>query len=621
MSKPNIFVRVFRGIWRVLGFIRQAVQLLLLLVFVVLLVAVFSGGPQLVQVPESAALVVAPAGTLVDQLEGDDVSRALANLQGLPPRETLVRSLREVLAQAAEDDRIKIVVLELDDFAGGGLSQLQAVAGSISELRASGKKVIARGDSYTQSQYYLAAHADEIYVNELGAVVIEGFGYYRAFFREALEKLSIDVNVFRVGEYKSFVEPFTRDSMSDEDKEASDRWLGSLWDAYRNDISAARGLTPDAIGAYVDEFADRVEAADGDLARVAVESGLVDELSGRGALDDYLAEMVGEDENGYLRIGHRDYLAAIRRENRKPPTDKRVGVVVASGQIVDGEAPPGTVGGDTLAAMIRMATEDDELDALVLQIDSPGGSVFASELIFQELLAWRETGRPLIASMSSVAASGGYYIAIPADRIFAAPTTITGSIGVGAVVPTFQRGLARLGIRVDGIGTTALAGQFQPTRELGPDARRVLQSSVDNVYDLFIGKVAAGREMTVERADNLARGRVWIGADALDVGLVDSAGGLDDAIEAAAEAAGLEEGDYAVDFLARPLNLREQLAGSFAVRAGHLADWLGLARHASAALDLPPLLQAVGGQAAWLARFNDPGRLYFHCFCSPDHWP
>lgn len=619
MSRPNIFVRILRGIWRVLGFIRQAVQLLLLLVFVAVLIAVLSGGPQLVQVPDSAALVVAPAGVLVDQLEGDEISRALANLQGLAPRETLVRDLRELLEYAADDDRIKAVVLDLDEFAGGGLAQLQSVAESLRSLRRSGKKLIARGDAYTQAQYYLAAHADEVYVNELGAVVIEGFGYYRAFFREALDKLSIDVNVFRVGEYKSFVEPFTRDSMSDEDKEASSRWLGSLWDAYRADVAAARDLSPDEITAYVEEFADRVEAADGDLARVAVEAGLVDELAVRGALDDYLAELVGEDEAGYRRIGHLDYLAAIRRENPGQQNDRRVGVVVAAGQIVDGEAPPGTVGGDTLAALIRQAVADEELDALVLQVDSPGGSVFASELIFQELLAWRETGRPLVASMSSVAASGGYYISIPADQIFAAPTTITGSIGVGAVVPTFQRGLERLGIRVDGIGTTDLAGQFLPSRELGPDARRVLQSSVDKVYDLFVGKVAAGREMTVDRADNLARGRVWIGADALDVGLVDAAGGLDDAIAAAAEAAGLEAGDYAVDFLARPLSLREQLAGSLAVRIGAMARRAGLnGKTAALGSGMPGLLQEVSEQAAWLARFNDPGGLYYHCFCSLD---
>jgi len=619
MSKPNIFVRILRGIWRALGFIRQAIQLLLLLVFLAVLVALFSGGPQLVQVPQSAALVVAPAGSLVDQLEGDEVSRALANLQGLPPRETLVRSLRELLDQAAEDDRIKTVVLDLDEFGGGGLAQLQAVAESLRQLRASGKKIIARGDDYTQAQYYLAAQADEVYLNDLGSVVIEGYGYYRAFFREALENLSVDVNVFRVGEYKRFVEPFTRDSMSDADKEASSRWLTSLWDAYRTDIAAARGLSPDTISAYVDDFADRVEAADGDLARVAVEAGLVDELAGRGTVDDYLAELVGEDENGYLRIGHRDYLAAIRRENPQPPGRKRIGVVVASGQIVDGEAPPGTIGGDTLAAMIRQATEDEELEALVLQVDSPGGSVFASEVIFQELLAWRETDRPLIASMSSVAASGGYYISIPADQIFAAPTTITGSIGVGAVVPTFQRGLARLGVRVDGIGTTSLAGQFQPSRELGRDARRVIQSSVDNVYELFIGKVAAARDMTVDRADVLARGRVWIGADALDNGLVDSAGGLDEAIAAAADAAGLADGEYAVDFLARPLSLREQLAGSFVVRISEWAAWLVGLDGASRALNgVPGLLQGVVEQTAWLSRFNDPGGLYYHCFCTLD---
>ncbi len=619
MSKPNLLVRILRGFWRILGIIRQAVQLFLLLVFLVVLFAVFSGGPQLVKIPDSVALVVSPSGLLVDQLQGDDLTRALDNLVGVAaPRETLVRDLREALAFAAEDKRVGAVVLDLADLQGGGLAQLQLIAKSLVDVRAAGKKVIARGDAYTQAQYYLAAHADEIYLNELGSVVIEGFGYYRVFFREALDNLSIDVNVFRVGEYKSFVEPFTRDSMSAADKEASQRWLGGLWDAYRMDVAAARDLDPAEITAYVDQFADRVEAAQGNLAQVALETGLVDELAVRGALDEYLLSLVGEGDDGYSRIDYRNYLSALRRERKQEPTSNKIGLLVASGQIVDGEAPPGTIGGDSLATMIRQATEDPELGALVLQVDSPGGSMFASEVIYQELLAWRNTARPLMVSMSSVAASGGYYIAMPADKIFVSPTTITGSIGVGALVPTFQRGLERLGVRVDGIGTTALAGQFSPERELGPDARRVLQASVDDAYRIFVGKVADSREMTFERADNLARGRVWIGTDALAAGLVDETGQLDEALDAAAEAAGFAADDYSVEIIERQMSLREQLAGSFAIRVGKLVQWLGLSSLWQRDAGVHALLQLVEDQADLLMRFNDPRGLYLHCFCIPD---
>ncbi len=426
------------------------------------------------------------------------------------------------------------------------------------------------------------------------------------------------MNVFRVGEYKSFVEPFTRDSMSAADKEASQRWLSGLWDAYRDDVAVARDLDPGEITGYVDQFADRVEAAQGNLAQVALEAGLVDELAVRGALDEYLLSLVGEGDDGYSRIDYRNYLSALRREREQEPTGNRIGLLVASGQIVDGKAPPGTIGGDSLATMIRQATEDPELGALVLQVDSPGGSMFASEVIYQELLAWKNTERPLMVSMSGVAASGGYYIAMPADKIFASPTTITGSIGVGALVPTFQRGLARLGVRVDGIGTTALAGQFSPERELGPDARRVLQASVDDAYRIFVGKVADSREMTFERADNLARGRVWIGADALAAGLVDETGQLDEALDAAAEAAGFAADDYSVEIVERQMSLREQLASSFAIRVGKLVHWLGLSSLWQRDAGVHALLQLVEDQADLLMRFNDPRGLYLHCFCISD---
>lgn len=616
MDKPNIFVRFFRFIWRLFGVLRALVQVLILLLIIGLILTAFQSA--VVKVPDTAALVIAPSGQLVEQLSDDAVSRALFDLQGVPPSETLARDVTDALQAAAEDDRIQAVVLSLGNLQGGGLTKLRDIGEAIVAFRESGKPVIAMGDAYTQAQYYLAAHADTVFLHEFGAVMLEGFGYFRAYFREALEKLRVDMNVFRVGEFKSFVEPFTRDDMSDEDKEAARRWLESLWAAYRSDVAQARGLEADALNNYANELADRVEAADGSLANVALEAGLVNELTGRLEFDNYMVGLVGKGENGdvgFSAIGHANYLRAIRL-GEVAREEANVGVIVASGQIVDGEGPPGTVGGDTLAALVRDAAADDAIDAVVLRVDSPGGSMFASEVVFEALHGLKGTGKPLVASMSSVAASGGYYIAMPADEIWADATTITGSIGVGALLPTFQRSLAELGVRTDGFGTTRLAGQAELARDLGPEARRILQSSVEEAYRQFIERVAASRDMSFERADSLARGRVWIGDDALELGLIDTLGDLDGAISVAAERAGLEEEDYGVRYIQREMGFRERLAMGMVSVSQAVMNWAGVQRAGSLGNGgLGRIVARIDAELRALARFNDPRNLYYHCFC------
>lgn len=616
MDKPNIFVRFFRFIWRLFGVLRALVQVLILLLIIGLILTAFQGA--VVKVPDKAALVIAPSGQLVEQLSDDAVSRAVFDLQGVPPSETLARDVTDALQAAAEDDRIQAVVLSLGNLKGGGLTKLRDIGEAIVAFRESGKPVIAMGDAYTQAQYYLAAHADTVFLHEFGAVSLEGFGYFRAYFREALEKLRVDMNVFRVGEFKSFVEPFTRDDMSDEDKEAARRWLESLWAAYRSDVAQARGLEADALNAYANELADRVEAADGNLGNVALEAGLVNKLTGRLEFENHMVGLVGEGENGDVRfsaIGHANYLRAIRL-GEVAREEANVGVIVASGQIVDGEGPPGTVGGDTLAALVRDAAADDAIDAVVLRVDSPGGSMFASEVVFEALHGLKGTGKPLIASMSSVAASGGYYIAMPADEIWADATTITGSIGVGALLPTFQRSLAELGVRTDGFGTTRLSGQAELARDLGPEARRILQSGVEEAYRQFIERVAASREMSVERADSLARGRVWIGDDALELGLIDTLGDLDGAISVAAERAGLEEEDYGVRYIQREMGFRERLAMGMVSVSQAVTNWAGVKQTGSLGNGgLGRIVARIDAELRALARFNDPRNLYYHCFC------
>ncbi|MDG1462412.1 MAG: signal peptide peptidase SppA, partial [Gammaproteobacteria bacterium] len=561
--------KFFSAIGKILGGLVKFLQAAILLLFIGIWVVALSG--KQVVVPDSTALVLAPAGQLTDQLEGDAFERALAAYEGQSETQALVKNIIDSLHMAEQDDRVKSLVLDLGAFAGGSLAQMQRVGDAIDQFKASGKPVIVSGDGFTQAQYYLAARADEIYMHDLGAIFIEGYGYYRTFLKDAIENLEVDVNVFRVGEYKSFVEPYLRNTMSEADKRAANQWLEALWIAYRDDVESARELEPGTLDVYANTLGDLLLAANGDTAVLAYEAGLIDDQMSHQEFEDYMSEIVGESDDviGYFEgIHYLDYLSAVGRPNSAEEYQTNVAVLVASGTIVDGMAPPGTVGGETLAELIREATMDDGIAAVVLQIDSPGGSMFASEVVFDQLEYLQASGKPFVVSMSGVAASGGYYIAMLADEIFASETTITGSIGVGAIVPTFQRSLAKLGVNIDGFGTTVLAGQFDPMRELGPDAREFLTLSVESAYDIFVSKVAESRDMSFERADSIARGRVWIGSDALDLGLIDKIGTLDDAIVSAATLAGMEPESYGVRYIDMELSPAEvfvlELAGGIA---------------------------------------------------------
>ncbi|MDP2323865.1 MAG: signal peptide peptidase SppA [Gammaproteobacteria bacterium] len=614
--------RFLRAIWLGLNTLRRVLHLILLVGLLIIVLAGVVGRP--VAVPSSAALIINPTGMLVEQLEGSPLDRVLADFNDQEPPQTLLREVTTSLERAAEDDRIKVVVLDLDGLEGGGLAKLQAIGDKVQAVRDAGKKVVAVGGAYTRDQYYLASRADEVIMHELGLVYLEGYEYYRTFFRGAIEKLHVDLNVFRVGEFKSFVEPFIRDDMSNEDREASKLWLGGLWAAWQKDVAFARKLKPEVIQSYANQFADRLEAENGNAARAAVTAGLVDKLMSRPEVDEYLSGIVGKskaDDGSFSAIDFRAYALATGIERRlKDKRDRNIAVIVASGEIVDGEAAPGVIGGDTLAAEIRNARLDDSVEAVVLRIDSPGGSMFASEVIFDEIESLKAEGKPVVASMSSVAASGGYYIAMLADEIWASNTTITGSIGVGALFPTVQRSLDKLGVHVDGFGTTDLAGQLRLDRPLGEEARRVLTASVEDAYRIFVGKVAATRNLTFEEADIIARGRVWTGADAHERGLVDSIGGLDESVAAAAALAGLEEGSYGRRYFEPEQTILQRLAIDLAARSVRAANRLGVSTF------LAGLRGARGGMAGemlariekelqFLSRFNDPRGIYVHCLC------
>jgi protease-4 len=565
----------FKGIWRALDGFRKVLHLILLLaIFGILFAATRSSLPY---VPGSAALVLAPEGAIVEQLSGDPLDRAIRDAMGEGQPETRLQDLLDVIEAAADDGRVSAMVLDLSSLQRAGMPALQDLGKAVDEFRASGKKVFAWAGYFDQRQYFLAAHADEVYLDPYGAVIIEGFGYFRQYLKGAADKLGVDIHIFKVGVHKSAPDIFTRADMSPEDREEARVWLTSLWDAWKTDVAKARGLEPKALQDYADKAGAGVRAAQGDLAQYASSSGLVDGLKTQEQFEDVVSEEAGYDEteHNFKSVDWRSYLAVLRSERAlHKDADHNVGVVVASGEILNGEQPPGTVGGKTLSDLLREARYDDSIDAVVLRIDSPGGSMYASEMIRREIEALQEAGKPVVASMSSIAASGGYYIAAPTARIFAAPTTITGSIGIYAIFPTFDRTLDKIGITSDGIGTTGLAGAGRIDRSLNPQLGEILQSSIEFGYRRFVSMVASKRERPFEEIDSIAQGRVWSGADAKDAGLVDEFGNLDDAIETAAQLGQLK-GDYGVKWVEPSLTWRQALALRMRMAAASGLKWTG----------------------------------------------
>jgi protease IV len=603
----------FSSLWRGLDGLRKVLQLLVLLVILAVVIAALRSAA-LPRIPAKAALLIAPEGELVEQLSGEPVERALEEARGEGRMETLLWDLTDSLQAAASDTRIQLVALDLEKFDGATQPTLEELARALREFRASGKKVIAYGTELTQERYYLAAQADEIYLDPQGFVLIDGYDRYRTYLKDALDKLSVSINVFRVGAFKSAVETYTRTNMSPEDREESLTYLGSLWSSYQQAVTRARKLPPDALTKYVDTLAQTVPAAGGDAPRVALRAGLVTAIKSRIEVEQRLIGIVGQDESSgsFRSVPAVDYARYARAEQKLHADGKpRIGVIVASGEILDGDQPPGTVGGDSTARLIRQARLDKDVKAVVLRVDSPGGSVMASEEIYQELRALRAAGKPLVVSMSGYAASGGYYISAPADEIWASPATLTGSIGIFAIVPTVDKTLGKLGVSVDGVGTTPLSGQLRLDRPLGEDARALLQSQINRGYDEFLAHVADGRKKTTAQIDAIAQGRVWAGTDAHRLGLVDHLGFFDDAVKAAARRARLT--DYAPEFIEPELTWAQQLA--LQLRSSVVGALFRASPGERALGELAQRLDPVAREVARLSRFSVPDRLYAHCFC------
>lgn len=606
-SKKGWLSRLWGGVWGMVEGLRRLVVNLMFLVMVAVVALIFFAARP-AEIPQGAALVLAPGGQLVEE---SSVTSPLALLRDGPDHpETPMAEVLEALVAARTDSRISALVIDVDNLEGAGLAKLQELRDAIAAFRAAGKPVYAWGARFDQAQYLLASAADEVTLAPDGHVLVRGFARYTTYFKGLLDKLGIKVHVFKVGTWKSFTEPYTRDSMSDQDRQATTELLQGVWGEYRQAVAATRKLAPEALDRYTLDFKNLLAAADGDGARMALEAKLVDVLLPRDEWEARMLERMGPAKTGkgFKQVALGDYLDALR--GARPHQADKVAVLVAQGAILDGEQPPGAVGGDTLARMIRAVREDDSVKALVLRIDSPGGSAFASEVIRRELELTRKAGKPVVASMSAVAASGGYWIATGADEIWASPGTITGSIGIFAMFPELAEPLARLGLTVDGVETAPLAGALDPRRPLATEAADALQLAIRHGYASFIKRVAEGRKMSPEAVEAVAQGRVWLGSEAKEKGLVDDLGGLEEALQAAARRAGLTR--YEVIRAEAELPLRERL-----VR--HLLDaaspWLPMAQ-APAGSPFARILADLQARGGELLRWNDPDALYAHCLCA-----
>lgn len=627
--RRNPVAAFFIGLWDVMNFTRRLILNLLFfgLLFLVLIgfiIAAGMGAGASKTVQDRTTLVIAPEGRLVEQYSADPVSRGLAKAMGdSSANEIQLRDFIRVIEAARDDKKIERVVLELDKLQPSGFASLREVAAALQELRASGKQLVAFSESMGQSQYLLAAQADEVYLDPMGAVLLEGLGRYRQYFRTGLQdKLGVDVHLFKVGQYKSAAEPYVLDAASEQAKEADLYWMNDVWQRYLGDIAKARRLDPAQLAAGIDTLPEGIAAAGGDLARFALQQKLVTALKTREEVQDLLAERGVADEDadgGFRNIGMGEYLALL--DTRRNPMDSRpqVAVVVASGEISGGDLPAGRIGGESTSALLREARDDGDVKAVVLRVDSPGGEVFASEQIRREVVALQAAGKPVVVSMGDLAASGGYWISMNADHIYADPSTITGSIGIFGMVPNVARALDKIGVHTDGVGTTRFAGAFDMTKPLDPAVGQVIQSVIDKGYADFTGRVAQARSKPIEAVDEVAQGRVWSGAQAKERGLVDSFGGLKDAVADAAGRAKLGAQDaYRVRYIEKAATPFAQFIGGFAgSRAG---GWM-LSESGVARLMLARTMPEVDTQLRFVETAvreqgnGAPVKTLVYCFC------
>ncbi len=627
-NNPGIIKRSFSALWRALTFTRSLVVNLVFFVLLFTLIGVITSGEQQIEVPEKTALVLNLVGDVVEQKREVDpmdafLTEALEQQEDTP--EVLLTDIIDVIEKAKNDDRVEILVLQLQGLNGAGLSKLQDIALALEDFKTSGKQIIALGDQFSQDQYYLASTANDIWLNPQGFMLLDGYGRYKMYYKSALDKLEINQHIFRVGTFKSAVEPYIRDNMSEAAKEANKLWLADLWQQYKEDVAERRGFDANNFDENIDTLLTKFSESGGSFAKYALANKWVDQLKTRQEMRSELIDMVGENKKGnsYSHIGYKDYIAAtespLEASELTNSIEDKVAIIVAKGTILDGTQKPGTIGGDSTAKLLRKARNNDNVKAVVLRVDSPGGSAYASEIIRQEVELLKEAGKPVIASMGTYAASGGYWISAPADKIYAAPSSITGSIGIYGMMMTFEKSLSKLGIHTDGVGTTDISG-FGPTQPLTPGMAQLFQLTIDKGYQEFIQLVATNRKMTLEQVDAIAQGRVWSGKKAKELGLVDELGNLTDAIIAAANLAKLEQYDTLLiekEQSSRSKMLQQLLGSSSSLMTLFSQDSgaanIELTTNTINSEPISQLFKKMKAELSLINQFNDPQGRYTLC--------
>ena len=605
---------IFKGVGKILSLFRSLLfNLIFIAVIAAILVSIFYSDKPVI--PENSILKLTISGDIVEQkTELNLFDESLSDLIGWPNqvRETLLQDILDAIDHAADDSAISSILLDLDDMGQAGLNQLQDIGAALISFRDSGKRVIAAEDYYSQNQYYLASFADTIFLNPMGGVYLTGFGLYRLYFKDAIEKLKINYHVFKVGSFKSALEPLTRSSMSAEDRSQSRAWLTALWNNYLDDVAKQRSLSSADINKYINRIPANLQAVDGDVARLALESGLVDALKTRPEIKRYLTgisnskpdqELSGVPLNTYLKTITKSYIYTGNERDT-------IALIIAQGTIMPGKSNPGTIGAETIASLLRKARNSDHIKAVVLRVDSGGGSAFASEIIRQEILELKNSGKPLIVSMGTFSASGAYWISANADEIWASANTLTGSIGIFMAVPTFENALNTVGIYRDGVGTTNLSSGIDLTQPLSEEVKNAIQLTLNHNYKTFLSIVAQGRSLPFEQVEKIAQGKVYAGSAALNEGLIDKLGTLSQAIRSAADRAGLQ--DYRTTILSKPLSIKDRLLQKMSTSLAAL--FLKGSALETLLAYIPVHLPAFNTIRA----FNDPNGIYAHCLIQYD---
>ncbi len=611
-SQPGFFVRLVRGIWNTLNFTRRLILNVILVIVLCLMFGAFFRSTPIIG--QHTALVLDPQGAIVEQYSTDASERAIARFSGDTSKEVQLRDVVRAIDVAATDSRIDRIVLVPDQMAAG-ISTLREIGQALDRFRATKKDVVVVSEGMDQSQYYLAAHADQILLDPQGSVLLEGLANYRSYYRDALDKLGVDVHLIRVGQYKSAGEPYILNHASDAAKEADLFWMAGIWTELLDEIAAMRKVDAATLSDDIAHVDTVVEKFNGDLAKLALDRHLVDTLATRAQARKLLSDLGLPDDSGetFRQINWSNYLG-MQLSETMPSSSAQVAIVVAQGEIVQGDQSQGTVGATSTARLLREVRDDDQVKAVVLRVDSPGGDAYASEIIRREVEQIQAAGKPVVVSMGDVAASGGYWIAMDADEIWAQPTTITGSIGIFGMLVTIPQTLEKLGIHTDGVATTPIAGAYDIRRPLNPQIEAMLTSTIQKGYRDFIGKVASARGKTPAQIDEIAQGRVWSGSQAKQRGLVDKLGGLRDATAAAAALAHLGN-DFHTHYIEPEMSTWERFALSLSNSdaAVSFGRWSGLA-------SLPTRLLANDEIKHTLSLLNELGGNRFgvvaHCSCS-----